>query len=137
MWPPQQVLCMARDDKHLPRSTCQCLPALLQSKVCPAVCSWSSPKLPVCPPGQEKKLGEDEPRTPALWWARCAMTSLAAQSPTGPWRWTPTSLPSLCNLGCPALSPKELTYLVLRATDPLVFPLLPCRENGTFNDAVY
>lgn len=49
----------------------------------------------------------------------------------------PTSLPSLCNLGCPALSPKELTYLVLRATDPLVFPLLPCRENGTFNDAVY
>ena len=87
------------DDKHLPRSTCQCLPARpppapLQSKVCPAVCSWSSPKLPVCPPRAGEKAGGRKPRTSALWWARCAMTTPAAQSRTGPWRWNPASLPS-------------------------------------------
>lgn len=123
-----------RDNKHLPCSTCQCLPApptkqglpsclfleQLQAASLPSQGrreSWGRGVPHACPLVGEMR--NDDPRRTVIHW------SLEVE---------PCPLPSLCNLGCPAFSVKELTYVVLRAADPLVFPLLPCRENGTFRN---
>lgn len=64
-------------------------------------------------PSRAEKAGR-RAHTPALWWARCA--ALIAQSPTGPWRWTPTSTPLLVQprLSCSLPQGADILSFVLQ-----------------------